>query len=265
MNRGTGSVAGLVNDLLSAPAVGLGPLRARLPRSAGDPLGPVEQDPDDVRDIACDLTATGEVCSPPEPEPFVPTPSPSGGGSGGAGSGLGSLLVVALVVALLLAIGWLVLTVVRNRGAVDEPDEDDDVDVDLDAPVGRRVVDHERPPDLWRDAAAEHRSAGRFRDAVRCEYRALVGDLARAGFVDEIPGRTSGEERVQLAALAPAVAADFDAAADRFDEAWFSELPVDREDDAAFVAASRRVLDAVLASAGPRPTRLRGAATRSDR
>ena len=46
-------------------------------------------------------------------------------------------------------------------------------------------------------------TARRFRDAIRCRYRALVGDLARRGMIDEIPGRTSGEERVQMAAAAP--------------------------------------------------------------
>ena len=75
------------------------------------------------------------------------------------------------------------------------------------------------------------------------EYRALVGDLARAGYVDEIPGRTSGEERAQVAEIAPrlgeagrAVSSEFDVAADTFDVAWFDDGVVTRGDDERFLA-----------------------------
>lgn len=224
----------------------------------GDPLGPVGRDPDDVRDIACDLTAPGEVCSPPEPEPFVPPSGPvSTGGNTGVGFGFGNLLVILLVAAVVAAIVLLVLRFLRDRPDDDGDEDDDDLDSDLDELLERRRIDHARPPDRWRAAAAEHRGAGRFRDAIRCEYRALVGDLARAGLVDEIPGRTSGEERRQLAELAPAVAADFDTAADRFDEAWFSELPVGSAEDADFLAAAEAVLSAVFG--GSRSARVVGA------
>lgn len=224
------------------------------PRSADDPFGPVEQDPDVARDVACELTVADSVCSPPEPEPFEPPDVvDTAVGSGGAGFSGGSLLVVLLVIVLAVFVVWLVMTILRNRGATAADDEDDDLDVELDEVVEARVVDHERPPDRWRRAAAEHRVAGRYRDAVRCEYRALVGDLARAGFVDEIPGRTSGEERQQVADLAPSVSVDFDSAADLFDEAWFSDDPVDAADDERFVASSRAVLDVVLAAPGRRP------------
>ncbi len=219
-------------------------------RAPDDPFGPAGQDPDTARDIACELTVADDVCFPPEPEPFVP---PSGGGSAGsAGVGLGNLLVVVLVIALVVAIVWLVVTILRNRVATDDDEPEEDLDVDLDEPVERRQIDQERPPDTWRRAAADHRAAGRYRDAIRCEYRALVGDLARAGVVDEIPGRTSGEERAQLAELAPTVSGEFGVSADLFDEAWFSQIAVGRDDDEEFLAASRSVLDVVLAGAGRR-------------
>lgn len=222
----------------------------RSPFRLGDPLGPTGQDPDAARDLACELTAADDLCFPPEPEPFVPSTRPASS-TGGDAFGLGDLLVVALVIALVLVIVWLLVTIVRNRVAADDEEEPEDVDDDLDAPVEDRVVDRERPPDTWRAAAAEHRAAGRYRDAIRCEYRALVGDLARAGLVDEIPGRTSGEERRQLAELAPAVAADFARAADRFDEAWFAATPIGRDDDERFLEAARSVLGAVLAGSVP--------------
>ena len=49
----------------------------------------------------------------------------------------------------------------------------------------------------WRAEAAAHDAAGRWREALRCRYRALVAELAGRGLVEEIPGRTSGEYRIQ--------------------------------------------------------------------
>ncbi len=217
--------------------------------SPDDPFGPVDQDPDLARDVACDLTVADAVCNPPEPEPFEPREFDTGTNLGGGGFGGGTLLVVLLVAVLAAFLVWLLVTIWRNRRPADDDVEDEDLDEDLDADVTARQVDHERPPDRWRRAAGDHRAAGRYRDAIRCEYRALVGDLARAGVVDEIPGRTSGEERVQLAELAPTVSADFDTAADLFDEAWFDDGPVDAADDERFVDASKAVLDVVLVGA----------------
>lgn len=238
--------------VVAAVATRTGLLLARLPTAPGDPFGPVERDPDAARDVACGLTEAERVCFPPEPEPFEP-PAVGSTGSGG-GAAFGNLLVFLLVVALAVAIGWLIVVIVRNRVAGDDEEDDVDLDVDLDEPVERQI-DHERPPDTWRDAAAEHRAAGRYRDAIRCEYRALVGDLARAGYVDEIPGRTSGEERAQVSELAPTVAGEFDVAADLFDDAWFGLVAVDGADDGRFVAAARAVLGVVLAGAGGRADR----------
>lgn len=222
--------------------------------SAEDPLGPVDQLPDASRDLACVLTASDAVCSPPDPDPpdfdLQPPADVAGAGS------FGTLLVVLLVAALVVAVVWMIVSVVRNRAPLDDVD-DDEVDEQLDDVVDGRIVDVERPPDRWRRTAVEHRAAGRFRDAVRCEYRALVGDLARAGHVDEIPGRTSGEEREQVRALAPGVASAFDLAADIFDGAWFDDAEVTADDDGRFVAASTAVLDDVLISAASRSTRER--------
>lgn len=225
---------------------------------ADDPLGPNEQQPDTARDLACDLTAADRLCSPPEPEPRDPNDfdfdPPVEIGAGAGFGGAGTLLVIVLVIALVLAVGWVVLSMVRNRGPIDDTDADD-LDEELDDVVEDRIVDEERPPDRWRRAAAEHRDAERFRDAVRCEYRALVGDLARGGHVDEIPGRTSGEERAQVRSLAPSVAPSFDRAADIFDSAWFDDADVTAEHDRHFVDAATFVLDDVLAGAAPKRVR----------
>ena len=171
--------------------------------------------------------------------------------------------MLLLVAALVVALGWIIWQFVAGRsvrGKSDEVDEDDlDEDEDLDDD-GPRIVDEDRPPDRWRGAAAEHRANGAFRDAVRCEYRALVGELARAGYVDEIPGRTSGEERAQVATIAGPdadVVARFDEAADLFDVAWFDDRPINAGDDARFVELADEVRETVLAGAGTAASRRR--------
>ena len=231
--------------------------------TGADPLGPNDLDLDDVRDSACGATTPASVCDAPDVPAPTPTPSdPTSGGGGGLG-GLGQLLLLLLVAALVVALGWIIWQFVAGRsvhGKSDEVDEDDlDEDEELDDD-GPRIVDEDRPPDRWRRAAAEHRANGAFRDAVRCEYRALVGELARAGYVDEIPGRTSGEERAQVATIAGPdadVVARFDEAADLFDVAWFDDRPINAGDDARFVELADEVRETVLAGAGTAASRRR--------
>ena len=90
--------------------------------------------------------------------------------------------------------------------------------------------------------AERHRAEGRFRDALRCRYRALVGDLARRGLLDEIPGCTTGEERRQLRVTSPNAVPFFGEAADIFDGAWYGNVSVDASDDDRFRQLDRDVL-----------------------
>lgn len=218
-------------------------------------IGTAGLDLDDLRDTACEVTADSGTCRirtpTPDDVPDLPTPrAPSGGGPGVPST----LLVVLLVVAILVVLAWLARSWLRTRGRSgdDDGDETDGVDEDVDGEVGARVVDHETPPARWRRLADEHRRDGRYRDSVRCEYRALVGELARSGHVDEIPGRTSGEEREQVAELAGHVSADFDVAADLFDRAWFDDAVVTAEDDARFVTASAAVTSTITSTSTSR-------------
>jgi hypothetical protein len=204
-------------------------------------------DPDEARDAACEATAGGNICDAAVPRDVQPVDVTVSSGSAGGSGALGLVLVIILVALLVAALGWLAKAWFDGRSPAVSGDEDDDeLDEDLDEEIVARIIDHETPPERWRRAAAEHRAAGRYREAIRCEYRGLVGDLARAGFVDEIPGRTSGEEREQIADLAPRMARDFEVAADLFDEAWFNDDDVLAEHDRRFVDSSQ----AVLAAAG---------------
>lgn len=208
-----------------------------------DPLGgPVGQDPDSVREEACKLVSPDRtVCSPPKP---VQVDSGSNGGNFNLDwlSALLWLLLIAAVVGLLfLLVRWVVE---RNGGgrrksAKGDGDDEDELDViERDAVA----VDRSREPVNWRSEAEEHRRAGRYRDAVRCRYRALVGDLARRGLIDEIPGRTTGEERAQLRRVLPPASRPFNAAADLFDGAWYGHFEVDAADDDRFQTLERDVL-----------------------
>jgi hypothetical protein len=212
----------------------LGAVRLVLRASGTD--DPVDQDPDDIRDLACELTEPDRVCRPAEP-PRLPDP----GGGGGGGFGALNLLTLLLWLLIFAAVAGLLFLLVRavlqrsgwGRRATDTSTDEAD-DADEAEPISPVVVDRSREPVNWRAEAEQHRRAGRFRDALRCRYRALVGDLARSGLVDEIPGRTTGEERAQLRRVRPAANAPFSAAADLFDGAWYGHLPVDEADDDAF-------------------------------
>ena len=209
-----------------------------------DPLGPVDQDPDAVREEACKLVSSDpSVCSAPKP----PKPPSVDGSSGLDLSALSLLLWVVLIAAVVWLAYLLVRWVVTTRGVAakrrsteaTEPVGDDDV-IEADAVV----VDSSREPISWRAEADRHRGAGRYRDAVRCRYRALVGELARRGLIDEIPGRTTGEERAQLRRVRPTASSPFNAAADLFDGVWYGSYEAAADDDDRFQGLEREVLAA---------------------
>lgn len=197
-------------------------------------LGPVDQDPEATRLAACELFSPDAFCGVQEPpEPRDP-PDLSGWG------GLVSLLLW-LGLAVLIGVGiWLIVRAIMNRRPRIRDDDEDDGDV-LEE-VGDVIIDRSREPRSWREEADAHAAAGRVRDALRCRYRALVGDLARRGLLDEIPGRTTGEERDQLVVSAPQAAGRFDDAADLFDDAWYGDAPVDHADLQRFVVWENEVL-----------------------
>jgi len=213
--------------------------------AAPEPVDPgvldtVGQNPDDVREQACRIVeATPRVCSPPS------TTVPSDGSGGIDLSFLGLIFWVLLIVGVVLLLVVLVRAIAgrspRQRRAR-EGGRGDELDDEMETGFVR--IDRSREPTDWRAEAEAHRLAGRHRDALRCRYRALVGDLARRGLIDEIPGRTTGEERAQLREVRPVAGAPFDAAADLFDDAWYGHVEVDAADDDRFQELERDVLTA---------------------
>ncbi len=206
-----------------------------------DPLEPIDQDPDVVREEACRLVSRDQsVCAPPDTGP----PASGSSVSGADVNWLGTLLWLVLIVAVLTVLVYLVryLAERSGRGRVKKKRDSGDVD-ELDQVEQAAVaVDRSREPTHWRVEAEEHRRAGRYREAMRCRYRALVGDLARRGLIDEIPGRTTGEERTQLRQVQPDAGGPFTSAADLFDGVWYGHHAVDASDDDRFQSFERDVL-----------------------
>lgn len=104
------------------------------------------------------------------------------------------------------------------------------------------VSDVGRPATDWRAEAARNEAAGQWREALRCRYRALVADLAVRGLVDEIPGRTSGEYRSEVARARPGAADDFGDATDLFERAWYGSVEAGPEENESFRQLADRVL-----------------------
>jgi len=215
----------------------------------GDPLGVVAQDPDQVRQRACDIVSSNPLtCSTVAPKP------PSRASAPPDLSWLSWLIWLVLLAAVVVLVVTILRAVARRpRRPRTRASGEADVRID-EIELGAVAVDHSREPFDWRAEAEAHRSAGRCRDAVRCRYRALVGDLARLGLVDEIPGRTTGEERRQLRVVVPGAASAFDSAADLFDDAWYGHATVDARDDDRFRALEAVVLEAVVLEAGAAAT-----------
>src|SRR5205814_6156127 len=101
-----------------------------------------------------------------------------------------------------------------------------------------------RPAADWRAEAEAHERAGEWRQALRCRYRALVADLAGRGLLDEIPGRTAGEYRSELAVAVPAAGPPFAGATELFERAWYGGRSTGAGDADRFRHLEAEVLEA---------------------
>ncbi|MEM8905914.1 MAG: DUF4129 domain-containing protein [Actinomycetota bacterium] len=158
-----------------------------------------------------------------------------GVGDGGAGTFIG----VALVAASIGALVWLVVRLVPDVRAAR-----------LGAAGGgtrhRPTVEvaEQRSPDSWDDEAAGHEAAGRWDEALRARYRAVVARLARRGAVRDAPDATTGEHRSGVDRddrRAPVDAGAFASSADRFDEVWYGGSSASPDD----VDRARRLAEEV--------------------
>ena len=97
--------------------------------------------------------------------------------------------------------------------------------------------------DEWAAEAARLEQAGAWRAALRARYRQLVGVLIERKLLSDLPGRTPGEFRVELAEKAPSVDPEFTAVTAMFEAAWFGDVPTGSQQ----VEQLRRLGEEVLA------------------
>lgn len=154
--------------------------------------------------------------------------------SGGSFWGGFAYIILALLVG---AVGFLLF---RMRGTSRFRTSDAGFEFDL---------EDRRPPEEWLADAERFEARSEWKQALRCRFRALVGELIGLGALRDLPGRTTGEYRVEMRAFAPAAAASFVAATDLFERAWYGDEPTGPEENARF-----REL-ATLSAAGAREAR----------
>jgi len=161
--------------------------------------------------------------------------------AGGVGSGtgfLGSLIQIAVVVgaiALIAYVSRLIFQAATSRRR--KPAGDGLVVV-----FGEKV-----DPERLAHEAAEAEAAGRWKEAALARYRHLVSALVVAGVLAEIPGRTTGEYRVEYAAIRPKSAPEFARATAMFEQAYYGDAPVGAEQCAEMSSIAAALLPAAMA------------------
>lgn len=216
---------------------------------------PLEHDPEDVRQLADDILDRREF-QPPERSLLERLADwiedLLGGDSGGSGpersanpgTGGSSPLTVVLLALAVAAAGYLAYHLLRHPRRR-RRDEDDDVAVEVEA---------HRTARQWLAEAERLEAEGRWKQGLRCRFRSLVEQLVDEGVVPELAGRTSGELRADVTAVAPAAAAPFAEAAELFDRAWYGDLPTGADEARRFAAAAV----ATLAEVAGRPAEVGG-------
>jgi Domain of unknown function (DUF4129) len=207
--------------------------RLALPVLVATRLPVPERDPEQVRDTVREVLARPEYQTrPPSPANRVTEwllDRLADVLAGLTGSGPGSLIGLVLFVAILAGVG--VLIVRFARGITRDPE--------LAAAVPAAPL---RPQADWLAEAERREGAGDWRGGLRCRYRALVAGLGARGLLDEVPGTTAGEYRLQVAGNAPAVAGEFAGATELFELAWYGNRATGAPESARFRALAARVL-----------------------
>ena len=155
--------------------------------------------------------------------------APSGGGS----SALGQFLLYLFFALVAVAIAWIVYRTIRDRVRRPEVEEVEDPEPE---------IVEERTASEWGGVAARAEAEGRWKDAVLARYRELVAELVERRIVEPVPGRTTGELRVDVAEHAPAVADPFSEATLLFELPWYADVETGPHESARFKDAAQRVL-----------------------
>jgi hypothetical protein len=154
----------------------------------------------------------------------------AGGGPGFFGDLLGLVFVAGAIV-------LLVVLVRTFRRSARRPQDDD---VTMEHEARRSATD-------WRTDAERFEAEGKWREAMRARYRELVRTLVDDGLLSDVPGRTTGEYRAEIATSMPARAEAFAELTELFEVAWYGGRAI-RE------AELRRFRALAASVRGPRQT-----------
>lgn len=206
-------------------------------------LPPSAHDPDAVRGLADRILAEPRYDRPPESLPdriqgwFADRIADVL--STLVGTGAGTLLAWIVVLGAVAAVAYLVIRHGRT--------------VRVDRPLGApspAMVELSRAPSEWRAEADALEDQGRWKEALRCRYRALVGDLVRRGAIADQPGRTAGEYVDDVVSARPDVAPAMAGATELFEAAWYGDATTGAPEATRFRTLEAEVLDRPRAKAG---------------
>ena len=148
----------------------------------------------------------------------------------GGNSVVGFLILVAFL-------AGLVYVVSRIRFGMPASTSTADAKIDID-------IEEERPADLWRADAEQAEASGQWKLALRARYRWLLGELIERQLLANVPGRTPGEYRADLARLLPAQTAASATATELFERAWYGNEPTGPDENRQFRSCAEQVLAA---------------------
>jgi hypothetical protein len=182
-------------------------------------LPPVQHDPERVRQAADDILAQRRYqWDDPPSDPLEAIAEwiadRLGGAASTVGLGGGALPAVAGYVVLALLVGLVVFLVWRSRAGLRPRPKLGVARADVVVAAGEDDRD-------WAAEAAAHEAAGRWRDALRCRYRVLVGELADRGVIADLADRTAGEYVGEVRSTCPPAGPAFAVATDLFEQAWY--------------------------------------------
>jgi hypothetical protein len=142
----------------------------------------------------------------------------------GVGSGPGFL---GNLIGLVFIVGAIVLVVVLVRSFRRVPRKPAEPELSAEEEARRSASD-------WRSDAERFEAEGRWREAMRARYRELVRTLVDDNVLVDVPGRTTGEYRAELAEARPPASDPFGELTDLFEAAWYGGRDTGREENARF-------------------------------
>ena len=155
-------------------------------------------------------------------------------GIGGGPGFIGNLVSLVILAGIVVVLVLLVRSLLSSRRPPKPVADDDGLTIELEA--GRDASD-------WRRDAEEFEAAGQWREAMRARYRELVRTLVDDRVLDDLPGRTTGEYRVEFEHSRPAHAGAFTELTELFEAVWYGGLDTDAADNQRF----RRLAEAARA------------------